>query len=85
MPFQLVGSPYFDAKELASYLNGRNIAGVRFVPTTFTPTLGPYARRECFGVNIIVTNREQLDAPELGLELAAALHKLFRWASTWGT
>jgi uncharacterized protein YbbC (DUF1343 family)/CubicO group peptidase (beta-lactamase class C family) len=77
MPFQLVGSPYFLAKELASYLNGRNIGGVRFVPTTFTPTSGPYARRECSGVNIIVTNREQLDAPELGIELAAALHKLY--------
>ncbi len=75
-PFQLIGSPYFDAKELSTYLNGRNIAGVRFIPTTFTPTSGPYARRECFGVYIMVTNREQLDAPELGIELAAALHKL---------
>jgi len=77
MPFQLVGSPYLVAKELSSYLNGRNIPGVRFIPTTFTPTSGPYARRECSGVNIIVTNREELDAPELGLELAAALHKLY--------
>jgi uncharacterized protein YbbC (DUF1343 family) len=49
---------------------------VRFVPTTFTPTSGPFARRECSGVNIIVTNREQVDAPELGIELAAAMHKL---------
>ena len=58
---------------MAAFLNERNIAGVRFVPTTFTPTTGPYARRECEGVNIIITNREVLDAPELGLELAAAL------------
>ncbi len=76
MPFQLVGSPYFTAKELSSYLNARNIPGVRFVPVSFTPTSGPFVRRECYGVNIIVTNREELDAPELGLELAAALHKL---------
>ncbi len=76
MPFQLVGSPYFTSKELSSYLNARNIPGVRFVPTSFTPTSGPFVRRECYGVYIIVTNREELDAPELGLELAAALHKL---------
>jgi uncharacterized protein YbbC (DUF1343 family)/CubicO group peptidase (beta-lactamase class C family) len=76
MPFELVGSPYFLAQELSTYLNGRHIGGVRFMPTTFTPTTGPYARRECYGVNIIVTNREELDAPELGIELAAALHKL---------
>lgn len=77
MPFQLVGSPYFIAQEVASYLNAREIAGVRFVPITFTPTAGNYARRECYGVNILVIHREQLDAPELGLELAAALHKLY--------
>lgn len=77
MPFELVGSPYFLPKELANYLNSRNIGGVRFVPTTFTPNSGPYARRECFGVNIMVTNREQLDVAELGLELAAALHRLY--------
>jgi uncharacterized protein YbbC (DUF1343 family)/CubicO group peptidase (beta-lactamase class C family) len=77
LPFQLIGSPYFLDKELAAYLNARNIPGVRFVPTRFTPTSGPYARRDCYGVNIIVTNREELDAPELGIELAAALHKLY--------
>ena len=72
-PFEVVGAPWASAKRMAAFLNERNIAGVRFVPTTFTPTSGPYARRECEGVNIIVTNREVLDAPELGLELAAAL------------
>ena len=77
MPFQLIGSPYFLPKELAAYLNARNIGGVRFLPTSFTPTAGPFARRECFGVSILVTNREELDAPALGLELAAALHKLY--------
>jgi uncharacterized protein YbbC (DUF1343 family) len=77
MPFQVIGSPYFTDKELAAYLNARNIPGVRFVPTRFTPTAGPFARRDCFGVYIIVTNREELDAPELGFELAAALHKLY--------
>ncbi len=77
MPFQVIGSPYFTDKELAAYLNARNIPGVRFVATRFTPTAGPFARRDCFGVYIIVTNREELDAPELGFELAAALHKLY--------
>ena len=77
MPFQQIGSPYLIPSELAAYLNARNIPGVRFVPTKFTPTAGPFAHRDCFGVNIIVTNREELDAPELGIELAAALHKLY--------
>lgn len=76
MPFKVVGAPWIDARELAAYLNTREIAGVRFVPITFTPTSGTHARKQCGGVNIILTNREMLDAPELGFELAAALHKM---------
>ena len=77
-PFQLIGAPWVDAVELSTYLNARNIAGVRFVPTNFTPATGTYARQQCSGVHIILMDRETLDAPELGIELAAALHKLSR-------
>jgi uncharacterized protein YbbC (DUF1343 family)/CubicO group peptidase (beta-lactamase class C family) len=75
-PFELVGAPWIDGKELASYLNARNLAGVRFMPTNFTPASGTYARQQCNGIHIIIIDRETLDAPELGIELAAALHKL---------
>jgi uncharacterized protein YbbC (DUF1343 family) len=64
-------------KELAAYLNARGIAGVRFVPLTFTPAASNYAGQVCSGVSIIVTDRNGLDAPELGMELAAALRKLY--------
>jgi uncharacterized protein YbbC (DUF1343 family) len=65
------------SKELATYLNARGISGVRFVPITFTPTSSNYSGQACQGVNIIVTDRNSLDAPELGIELAAALRKLY--------
>jgi len=74
----MFGAPWIDAVELSNYLNARNIAGVRFVPTNFTPASGTYARQQCSGVHIILTDRETLDAPELGIELAAALRKLSR-------
>lgn len=76
-PFELVGAPWMKSRELAAYLNARGIAGVRFVPVTFTPTSSVYSGQECQGVNIILTGRNGLDAPELGIELAAALHKLY--------
>lgn len=76
-PFELVGAPWVKSRELAAYLNGRGIAGVRFVPVTFTPAASMYSGKECQGVNIIVTDRNGFDAPELGIELAAALHKLY--------
>jgi uncharacterized protein YbbC (DUF1343 family)/CubicO group peptidase (beta-lactamase class C family) len=76
-PFELVGAPWIEARAFADYLNSRLIAGVRFVPVTFTPTSGPFSGQACKGVNLIVTDRNMLDAPELGIELASALVKLY--------
>lgn len=77
-PFEVVGAPWVNARALAAYLNKRDIAGVRFVPTSFTPQgKYPYAGQLCHGVSVIVTERNQLDSPELGIELAAALHRLY--------
>ena len=76
-PFQVIGAPWIKPKQLAAYLNARLIAGVRFVPTEITPSSSTYSGQLCGGVNVILTNRETLDAPELGVELAAALHKLY--------
>jgi len=74
-PFELVGAPWIKSRELAAYLNARGIAGVRFVPVTFSPTASIYAGQKCEGLNLILTDRNALDAPELGVELATALRK----------
>jgi len=76
-PFEVVGAPWVKSKELASYLNARGIPGVRFVPVTFTPTASAYSGQACQGVSMVLTDRNGFDAPELGIELAAALHKLY--------
>jgi uncharacterized protein YbbC (DUF1343 family)/CubicO group peptidase (beta-lactamase class C family) len=76
-PFELVGAPWINGRQFAHYLNERNIAGVRFVPLTFTPTSSNYANQKCEGINIILLGRNNLDAPELGMELATALRKLY--------
>jgi uncharacterized protein YbbC (DUF1343 family) len=76
-PFELLGAPWIHPVELAAYLNGRAISGVRFVPANFTPNADVYAQKQCGGVNIIVTDRNALDSPELGIEIASALHSLY--------
>ena len=77
-PFELLGAPWIDARALAQNLNRRQLPGVRFVPVNFTPEKPyPYAGEVCHGVRILVTDRNGLDAPELGVELASALHRLF--------
>ena len=76
-PFEVVGAPGIKSRELAAYLNARGIAGVRFVPVTFTPASSNYSGLKCDGVNVVLTERNALDAPELGIELAAALQRLY--------
>ena len=76
-PFELVGAPWVKSKDLARVLNARAIAGVRFIPTEFTPDNSIYAHEKCGGVQIVVTDRNALDGPELGIEVAAAMQSLF--------
>jgi uncharacterized protein YbbC (DUF1343 family) len=76
-PFEVVGAPWVNARELAQYLNGRGITGVRFVPVSFTPNASSYSGKACHGVNLVLLDRNGLDAPELGVELASALEKLY--------
>ncbi len=76
-PFEVVGAPWIKSRELTAYLNARGIQSVRFVPIVFTPSSSNFAGERCEGVNLIVLDRNTLDSPELGIELASALDKLY--------
>ncbi len=78
IPFELLGAPWIDARTFARTLNARLLPGVRFVPVSFTPAAPyPYAGQLCHGVSLLVMDRNALDGPELGLEIASALWKLY--------
>jgi uncharacterized protein YbbC (DUF1343 family) len=76
-PFEQVGAPWIDGRQLAAALNDRALPGVRFYPVAFTPASSKYAREACQGVFMVITNRAALQPVRLGLEMAAALWKLY--------
>lgn len=76
-PFALVGAPWIDGDRLARELRKRAIPGVDFEPTSFTPAKDRYVGQLCRGVSLLLTNRRALDSGRLGLELIAALHRLY--------
>lgn len=76
-PFEHIGAPYIDGKELAAELNALNLPGVRAYPKEFTSDSSKFKDQKCGGVAFIVTSREDLDSVRLGCELAAALHRLY--------
>jgi uncharacterized protein YbbC (DUF1343 family)/CubicO group peptidase (beta-lactamase class C family) len=68
-PFEQIGADFIQGPELAAYLNGRRIPGVRVYPTRLPPALE--------GVRFVITNRDAFDSARLGLEIAAAIEKLY--------
>lgn len=76
-PFEQIGADWIHGVELAQYLNGRSIPGVRVYPTRFEPTSSNFKGKSIEGVRFVVTNRELFSSVRLGLEIAGALQKLY--------
>jgi len=76
-PFELVGTPWIDADQLTQYLNGRRIPGVEFRRAQFVPDGDRFKNRECRGVRILLIDRQALNSPSLGIEIASALYRLY--------
>lgn len=68
LPVQMVGAPWIRA------LQGCGLKGVAFKPVEFTPGSGPYQGRVCHGIEIAVTDPDQLHAPLRGAALVQTLH-----------
>jgi uncharacterized protein YbbC (DUF1343 family) len=76
-PFEVLGAPWIQSEPLEKGMEARNIPGVRFSATQFTPGAGPYAGEVCNGLKIQVTDRDAFDAMRVALEAADALHRSY--------
>ena len=76
-PFEQIGAPWIDGVRLASELNDSNLAGIRFYPVSFTPSASKYDGEGCQGVFMIVTDRQAVRPVHVGIEIAAALYRLY--------
>ena len=76
-PFEQIGAPYIDDVLLAAELNKAGLSGVRFVPVRFTPTYSTFKDHECGGTSILVTDRDKLQAVDVGIVIALTLRRLY--------
>ncbi|NWF90573.1 MAG: DUF1343 domain-containing protein [Ignavibacteriaceae bacterium] len=83
-PFLTIGAPYINSKELINELNKYKIKGVEFSAAMFTPKSIPgiasnpkYKDEKCFGVEIKVTNRNELESVKFGIILISVLNQLY--------
>ncbi len=76
-PFEVIGAPWLDGQRLAKYLNERNLPGVRFIPVRYKPNASVFKDENVGGVNIVITDRAKFRSVRTGIEIAAALRKLY--------
>jgi len=82
-PFELIGADWIRGSELASFLNGRFIPGIRAYSVRFRPVSGSFSGKKIEGVRLVITNREAFDSTRFGLELAYALNSLYPGKIDW--
>jgi uncharacterized protein YbbC (DUF1343 family)/CubicO group peptidase (beta-lactamase class C family) len=76
-PFEQIGADFIGGRELAVYLNARQIPGVRAYPTSFTPIDSNFKGKTIEGVRFEITNRDLFNSTRLGIEIAGALQALY--------
>jgi uncharacterized protein YbbC (DUF1343 family)/CubicO group peptidase (beta-lactamase class C family) len=84
-PFEQIGADWIQGSELASFLNGRYIPGVRVYATRFRPASSNLAGKMIEGVRFVITDRNSFDSTRFGLELGYALEKLYPGKIPWDT
>ena len=75
-PFERAGVFGMDGKAYAAALNARNIPGVHFTPTTWTPYAGFWKGRELSGVEIDIDNPHTFPSVRTAVELLCAARDL---------
>jgi len=82
-PFRQFGAPWIDANALTAKLNVLNLPGLRFQPTSFTPTSSKFKDQTCHGVEIILTDRTRLEPFWAGVLIVNELCRLYPDQFEW--
>ena len=76
-PFQMFGSPWLDADLLIKELKKRNLSGVVFRKTYFTPMFSKHKDTLCQGVELFVTDINTFKPVATGYTLIYLIRELF--------
>jgi uncharacterized protein YbbC (DUF1343 family) len=82
-PFRQFGAPWVDPNALAARLNALSLPGLRFRPTSFTPTSSKFQGQKCLGVEITLADRTRLEPFWTGVLIINELHRLYPDKLEW--
>lgn len=76
-PFEYIGAPYINPRELTTALNELHLPGVLFTPITFTPTFSKHNGFLCKGVHVHITDKNTFEAVKTGWSMLAIIRRLY--------
>jgi uncharacterized protein YbbC (DUF1343 family) len=82
-PFRKFGAPWIHSDNLAARLNKLDLQGIRFEPTSFSPTQSKYRGQECHGVRIVVTDRDRLQPFWSGILIVNEVYGMYPDTFQW--
>jgi uncharacterized protein YbbC (DUF1343 family) len=77
LPFEMIGQTWIDPEKLATELNRRNLAGVRFRPLYYRPFYFAHKDKQLAGVQMHLLNPREFRPMLTQLHILAAVLKLF--------
>ena len=83
--FEVAGAPNIDARALESELKKRRLAGVDFRAASWKPKGGVYSGKNCYGVQIFVTDPQKAELTRLNFELYDAVRRVAPKISFWNS
>lgn len=77
LPFELIGAPWIDSRQLADSLNARDLPGVHFRPLYYSPFYFSFQNQQIQGVQIHITNIKAYRPMLTQIHILVTLHKLY--------
>ena len=82
-PFEVMGAPFINPREVKDYLKGISLPGVRLIEIAFRPTFQKWAGEECRGFFLWVFDRQAFKPYFTSLTLLQAVRTLYKEAFQW--
>jgi uncharacterized protein YbbC (DUF1343 family) len=82
-PFEIVGAPYIDSRQLTDALNSLKLSGVTFQSFDFLPTFQKNADTTCGGVFVHVLERREFRPVMTGIAMVKTIFDLYNSDFKW--
>ncbi len=82
-PFEIFGAPFVKAEALCRELNALRLPGVFFRENYFQPTFQKFAGELCSGAQLHVTDRNEFQSFQTGVEIIRTLRRLYPKQFAW--